>query len=305
MLGSFILTFRETTRFRRSVVLGSFFLAFGLTKYKDQQQQHNVTQIDNFNQQRHQETTNTKNMFFSYQPHDSVFEALRDFGNHETGKARRIGFQVNELINYLALHAPEMLGHARRIEKEFKHPGNRMKRQLRKLIGEKHWRRYLDYYSHLFDTGERIKIQDQAKKQTTTAILPYPTISKTLNNDVHSIIFSFLDDKSMYEASKVSRAFRDALIPRQRNVSLAGFTSIEAFQRMNFVGVEYLSCTGCKWLTDEALASIAGDYNAYPSLARLSIRGCRTLDDVHELEIVYAMGPRLERLIGTLLNHDE
>jgi hypothetical protein len=34
----------------------------------------------------------------------------------------------------------------------------------------------------------------------------------------------------MYEASKVSRSFRDALIPRQKKVTMAGFRSFESFR---------------------------------------------------------------------------
>jgi hypothetical protein len=43
----------------------------------------------------------------------------------------------------------------------------------------------------------------------------------------------------MYEASKASREFRDALVPRQKNVTMAGFSSFESFRQMNVIGMEY------------------------------------------------------------------
>jgi len=71
------------------------------------------------------------------------------------------------------------------------------------MIGETHWRCYLDFYSHYRkNCGERIKIEPTEAHRAAPP--PLPTLSKVLNADVTNVIFSFLNDKSTYEASKVS-----------------------------------------------------------------------------------------------------
>jgi hypothetical protein len=84
---------------------------------------------------------------------------------------------------------------------------------------------------------------------------------------VTTIIFEFIDDKSMNEASKVSRSFRDALIPRQKKVTMAGFRSFESFRQMIFLGMEFFHAHYRDTVTDHALANIASNIVSYPNLS--------------------------------------
>lgn len=223
----------------------------------------------------------------------------RSFGyrTNRRQKELRIGFQMKELMKYLAIHDPEMLCRAEHVAQQYHYPGNTMRRHLRKTIGECHWRRYLDYYNH-FEWNERERIRIELKDYHTMAPPPFPKLSKALDDDVTTVIFSFLDGYSMYTASQVSRSFRDALIPRQRNVTMAGFPSLEAFRRFNFLGMEYFSGGRRHLITDEVLCFIAGDYRSYPNLSSIDVNFCKSLTGYGEIECQMVMGPRLERLSG-------
>jgi len=199
-------------------------------------------------------------------------------------------------MRYLAIHDPEMLRHAKRVQGQYERPSIHMKRHLRKTIGETHWRRYLDFYNLCYKTADPINIG--TTEAHTAAPPPFPTLSKQLDKDVTEVIFSFLDGKSMYEASKVSRAFRDALIPRQRNVTIVGFPSFAAFRRMNFLGMEYFSGGASRLITDSTLDIIANDRTSYPNLACVAVGRCAKLSAKAEVSFVWDMGPRLERFSG-------
>jgi hypothetical protein len=92
-------------------------------------------------------------------------------------------------------------------------------------MGELHWIMYLEYYKFSCCSGAK---PDRIPKSTLTAQSLCLQIPDSFNNSlldehVTTIIFDFLDAKSMYEASKLSRSFRDALIPRQKKVTMAGW----------------------------------------------------------------------------------
>jgi len=245
-------------------------------------------------------TTNTNAM----QPIEQASASIRSekrversfgYGTNRRQKARRIGFQMKELMKYLAIHEPGILYRVEHVARQYDVPGNTMRRHVRKTIGETHWRRFLDYYSHFKrNAGERIKVE--LKEYHTMAPPPFPKLSEALDDDVTAVVFSFLDGKSMYTASQVSRSFRDALIPRQRNVTMAGFPSLEAFRRFNFLGMEYFSGGRRYLITDEVLSFIAGDYRSYPNLSRINVGYCKNLTRSGEGQCQVAMGPRLERL---------
>jgi hypothetical protein len=212
-------------------------------------------------------------------------------------KARLIGLRMEELMRYLAIHDPEMLRHARRVQGQYERPSNRMRRHLRKTIGETHWRRFLEYYSHFLNhSGKRIKIKE-TKAHTPMPPPPFPTLSEVLDADVTQTIFSFLDDKSVYEASKVSREFRDAFIPRQRNVTICGFKSLDSFRQMNFVGMEFFSGWNSNMVTDDFLLEIASNRISYPNLARANIEGCQNVTSKGEGEFLADLGPRIEKVV--------
>jgi len=196
-------------------------------------------------------------------------------------------------MHYLAIHDQEMLWRAMRVRRQYTNPTCDMRRHIRKTIGETHWRRYLDFYRH-YRKNRRERIKIEPTEVHSAAPPPLPTLSKVLNADVTSAIFSFLDGKSMYEASKVSRSFRDALVPRQRNVTMAGFPSVKAFRRMNFKGMEYFSGGRSDLITDDVLSMIADDHVSYPKLERVEAGHCRNLTLDGECDV--ALGPRLEKL---------
>ena len=212
-------------------------------------------------------------------------------------RERKIGGQIRLLLLYIEDHDPEMLQKALHVKGKYTEHSIEMKRDLRKTIGEVHWRRYIDYYNHYRKTGERITIKP-AEARSAVHPPPLPTISDALDADVTEVIFGFLDDKSIYEATKVSSSFRDALIPGQRNVTLAGFPSFEAFRRMNFLGMEYFSGEGNNLLTDSNLGIVAGDHISYPNLAVLNISHGLNVSSSGELNCHIVMGPRLDTLHG-------
>jgi hypothetical protein len=118
-------------------------------------------------------------------------------------------------------------------------PTKETRRLIRKMIGEAHWRLYLEYRKQFW---QHVAIGPRYSSATLISLflcLPFPTLSPKLDEHVTSYIFSFRSGKDMYEASKASREFRDALVPRQKNVTMAGFSSFESFRQMNVIGMEY------------------------------------------------------------------
>lgn len=129
--------------------------------------------------------------------------------------------------------------------------------------------------------------------------LPLPTEqSSLLDSDVSGHILSFLDPDSFLAASAVSRAFRDAIIPRQRNVSIAGFHSYESMKSMNFSGAVYFSGGDSDLVINDVLKDLAG---SFPSLKSVDINACRNINVNGVRSLVKAMGSRLETFI---MHHD-
>lgn len=215
-------------------------------------------------------------------------------------REKTISDQMDELMRYLAMHEPEMLRAAQRVRRQHKHANIAMRNHLRKTIGEKHWRRYLDYYDNFSRTKRRIKVELTSAHTATPP--PFPTLSNMLNDDVTTKIFSFLDGKAMYEASKVSRAFRDALVPRQRNVTFEGFKSFASFRRMNFMGMVYFTDGKSKFQMDDFIQTLSLDRRSYPNLERVFVRNCygaglRQYED--------NMGPRFESIVDRFYADDD
>ena len=177
-------------------------------------------------------------------------------------------------------------------------PGKETRRLIRKMIGEAHWRFFLEYHKQYWQHGcDRTKIQLPVDSDLAVPLPPpFPTLSLKLDENVTSYIFSFLSGKDMYEASKVSRSFRDALIPRQKNVSIAGFSSFESFRQMNFIGMEYFA-TGrdSDIVTDDIVSLMANDIESYPNLSRVSFgTHCRYLTTAGKHRFEAQLGPRLD-----------
>jgi hypothetical protein len=172
-------------------------------------------------------------------------------------------------------------------------PSKETRRLIRKMIGEAHWRLYLEYHKqYLKYLGDRTKIQ--LSDVIVPLPPPFPTLSLKLDDHVTPYIFSFLSGKDMYEASKVSREFRDALIPRQKNVTMAGFSSFESFRQMNFIGMEYFEAgRENSIVTDDIILLMANDIESYPNLSR----ACLNTYISHEGYFAFEteLGPRLEK----------
>ena len=184
-------------------------------------------------------------------------------------------------------------------------PGKETRRLVRKMIGETHWRLYLEYHKQYCQhRGDRNKIQLPDSDLVVRLPPPFPTLSLKLDENVTSYIFSFLSGKDMYEASKVSRSFRDALIPRQKNVTIAGFSSFESFRQMNFIGMEYFE-TGrdSPIVTDDIISLMANDIESYPNLSRVSFGVyCQYLTMDGEIRFKRELGPRLEKMSSISVN---
>jgi hypothetical protein len=174
-------------------------------------------------------------------------------------------------------------------------PSRDTRRLVRKMIGEAHWRLYLEYYKQYSYYGDGTKIQLGDSDFVVPLPPPFPTLSLKLDEHVTSYIFSFLGGKDMYEASKVSREFRDALVPRQKNVTMAGFSSFESFRQMNFIGMEYFE-TGREnsIVTGDILLLMANDIESYPNLSRAFLETYTSSGG--ELGFERELGPRLEKM---------
>ena len=169
---------------------------------------------------------------------------------YEIIKRLRIQDQVEILFKYLEDNDPKMLLQVvkvmrrhnylprsevfRRIDidaVEIRHlPSKEMMRRIRAMMGEAHWAMFINYYQQYREHRE-----DRTKIQLAMTEIPlpppFPVLSSKLDEHVTSHIFGFLSDKDMYEASKVSRSFRDALIPRQKNVTLLDSRHLNPFDK--------------------------------------------------------------------------
>jgi len=124
--------------------------------------------------------------------------------------------------------------------------------------------------------------------------LPLPSeVAPLLDADVTSHILDFLDDFSFMRASAVSRAFRDAIIPRQRNVTISGFPSYERMKQLDFSGAVFFSGRLCELVTNDVLADLA---TSFPRLKRVDLSGCRKISVTGVRSLVEGMGTRLEYL---------
>lgn len=209
-------------------------------------------------------------------------------------KERTIQREMEELIKYLTREDPYLVQHVYHAMRSFDRPCIDMRKRVRKTIGEKQWKKYLQNRSMYVKDISRIHVEDASAEKPSLPIPPYPCLSSALDGDVTTIIFDFLDEKSKYEASKVSREFRDALIPRQKVVTLDGFRSFESFRQLNFVGMESFVCMGGPLETNDLLDILANDRVAYPNLARMDIRKFSKTMSLSAAEVfINEMSPRL------------
>jgi hypothetical protein len=236
----------------------------------------------------------------------------------ETQNRLRVRNQLKILLKYLEEHDPKMLLKVVKMMRKYSYlsqgeivnrlrnntleprhmPSKETRRLIRKMIGETHWTLYLEYYKqYLKPRGDRTKIELTESDIVVPLPPPFPTLSMQLDEHVTSHIFGYLSGKDMYEASKVSREFRDSLIPRQKNVTTTGFSSFESFRQMNFIGMESFAIGESSILTNENACVIASDQESYPNLSRASLlSSCCYLLGGGEMLFMKALGPRLEKL---------
>mmetsp|Transcript_6688 Transcript_6688/g.12247 ORF Transcript_6688/g.12247 Transcript_6688/m.12247 type:complete len:104 (+) Transcript_6688:686-997(+) len=94
------------------------------------------------------------------------------------------------------------------------------------------------------------------------------------------------------------RSFRDALVPCQKNVTIARFSSFESFRQRNFIGMEYFSGGESSLMTHEIDCAIASDRESYPNnLSKAYLCYCRSITPRKEVRFENVMGPRLEKLM--------
>ena len=84
-------------------------------------------------------------------------------------------------------------------------------------------------------------------------------------------ILSFLDGNSFVTAAAVSRAFRNVIAPRQRNVSISGFHSYENMKQMNFTAATFFSGRDSELVANNVLADLA---ESFPRLNSVDLSGC-------------------------------
>ena len=122
--------------------------------------------------------------------------------------------------------------------------------------------------------------------------LPLPSFQYPIfDNGVTEIVLSFLDGNSFVTAASVSRAFRNAFIPRQRNVSVSGFTSFEHMKQMRFTGATHFSARDSTIVTNKVLDDLA---DTFPRLSSVDLSGCQNINVNGIKKLVNKLGARLE-----------
>lgn len=123
--------------------------------------------------------------------------------------------------------------------------------------------------------------------------LPLPSSScPILDSGVTSNILSFLDGDSFCNAAAVSRGFRHAIIPRQKNVCIRGFHSYKSMKQINFTGATYFSGRDSPLVTNEVLNDLA---ECFPKLTSVDLSGCENINLNGIRKLVKSLGPRLHR----------
>lgn len=145
--------------------------------------------------------------------------------------------------------------------------------------------------------ARRSRASDGAPNSGASSALspPLPLPSKEapiLDTYMANFILEFLDGDSFVTATAVSKAFRDALIPRQRNVSMNGFPSYESMKQMGFTGAVFFSGRDSNLVTNDVLADLA---TSFPRLASVDLSGCEIINLKGIKRLVERLGPRLER----------
>lgn len=125
--------------------------------------------------------------------------------------------------------------------------------------------------------------------------LPLPSASDpVLDLDVSRHILSFLDGESFIASSCVSRSFRNAIIPHQKNVSIGNFQSYSSMKQMGFTGAVFFHGMGSDLVTNEVLSDLAA---SFPSLRGVDLSGCQNINVNGVRSLVSGLGSRLEKFI--------
>jgi len=124
---------------------------------------------------------------------------------------------VASLLQVIESDNREMLGVAKAIILRYSDDSMNTIRRLKEIVEE----------IHCMNKGQKVPLH----------IPQWPSLSEGLSEDVTAHIFSFLDEVSINVASKVSRTFHEALLPRERQFCLRGFQSFEVFELKNYVGI--------------------------------------------------------------------
>lgn len=158
---------------------------------------------------------------------------------------------------------------------------------------------------------ERIIMQRHQEERLTSKMnrthvpppLPIPSKERpALDTDVTAYILDFLDPVSFITSAGVSKAFRDAVIPRQRNVSLGCFHSYESMKKMGFTGAVFFSGRLCNLVTNDVLADLPV---SFPNLARVDLSGCRNITSRGVKSLIDGLGNRLEALVLRFVPDDD
>lgn len=135
----------------------------------------------------------------------------------------------------------------------------------------------------------------KATRHHTPPPLPIPSKwHPALDGDVTTYILEFLDPVSFIRAAVVSKAFRDAVIPRQKNVDLGCFRSYDSMKQLRFTGAVFFSGRLCNLVTNDVLADLPV---SFPNLARVDLSGCRHITSKGVKSLINGLGNRLEALV--------
>jgi len=149
--------------------------------------------------------------------------------------------------------------------------------------------------SYTMTTARPTKRARTAGPPTSPPSLPLPSnLNVVLDSDVTSHILSFLDGPSFVAAAAVSRAFRDAIIPRQRNVTISSFLSYESMKQMNFSGASFFSGRDSSLVTNQVLADLS---ECFPNLKSVDLSGCENINLNGIKQLMKGLGSRLERFV--------
>jgi len=133
----------------------------------------------------------------------------------------------------------------------------------------------------------------KATPDDPTALPPLPGLG-LVDGDALTEVLCFAGGASMCALAACSRAWKAALIPRQKNVDASGWRSFESMKSLKFKSATFLSARDSEIIDDAALREIAGDGSPLPHLTYIDLSGAQSVSSIGVNALVKGLGSRFE-----------